>query len=572
MAYYVKNQTSNTDVSLKDLYRVKGVNLDYDKTNNFRLSPYASNTEGSHLGPQFSPWLSYLFGFGFDDAEGMMVEFNDPDGYDSGTQTRPGSKMSHFRNVNYRYTPWAWGRNAIGPAVASFGGRSVTTDDLLDDAAQSPGYTAIGQLKWYALERDGVHYEIMGGNWISLHRRSTSNIELNVGDIASISSGIPSQYELYTSTTFAALNGSIALANVGQGDGDPYNEAGQLGSSTQAIVAFRNTSNVGQYRVITLNTNASSTPSISVGSAVTFSNQGGSMVFLHQPNGINMGKGIAWSMAHRGANYIKIFYAQLSGTTVSNENAYTAVSFGATATLQTGGSLVKISDECALIISAHRNGASSGNSRRIVAHTLGVTTNGSPSTRSSFLTSYDWGATDTQHVTSAAGSSPTNGIVWGLSVYQRSGDQTYFMPWEYRTSTDSFSFYSAGQIGDASANSTDGYRMKHSVMHLGYNPDTERNYYHVVVAGNNGDYHYTVESDVSNNGQVAITEDYGIINSTWRRSAYSLVEHENGMGSAMDGGLSTAYAGNFYNISGITYDTSNYVYTTGVYYTSAGLP
>jgi len=568
MAYYVKNQTPSNNISLKDLYKLKGVNLDYDKTNNFRLSPYASNTEGSHLGPSYNPWLSYFFGEAATADRGFMVEFNDPDGVAS----PPDSRMSHFRNVNYRYTPWVWGANAEGPAIAQYYSQ-ITTDDILDDSGITPGYTYSGQLKWYALERDGQHYAIMGGNWVSLHRRSTENIELNVGDITSISSGLPSQYEVYASTTFAAKNGSLALANIGAGDGTPYNEAGELGSSTQAIVAFRNTSNVGQYRVVTLNTAASTTPSVSVGSAVSFSNQGGSMVFLHQPNGINMGKGIAWSMAHRGANWIKIYYAKLSGTTVSNQNAYTAVSFGATATLQNGGSLVKISDESAIIISAHRNGASSGNARRIVAHTLGVTTNGSPSIRSSFLASYDWGATDTQNVTSVAGSGPTDGTIWGLSVYQRSGRQTFFMPWTYRASTDSFTFYSAGQINDGGSSlSTDGYRMKHSVIHLGYNPETEMNYYHVVVAGNNGDYHFTVQSNTASNGEVTITQDIGILDSAWRRSSYSLVEHEGGMGSYLDGGVNAAYGGKIYPISGITYGTNNYVYTTGIIYDAQDLP
>lgn len=570
MAYYVKNQTSSTNISLKDLYKVKGVNLDYDKTNNFRLSPYGSNTEGSHLGPSFNPWLSYFHGDAADSNRGLMVEFNDPDGYGSG-QSAASSKMSHFRNVNYRYTPWVWGATAEGPSIAQYYGQ-ITTNDILDDSAQSPGYTAIGQLKWYALERDGEHYAIMGGNWISLHRRSTTDIELNVGDIASISSGLPSQYELYTSTTLAAKNGSLALANVGAGDGTPYNEGGALGSSTQAVMMFRSTSNIGQYRVVTLNTAVSSTPSISLGSASTFSNQGGSMIFVHQPNGISMGKGMAWCMAHRGANWCKIYYVKLSGTTVSTQNAYNAFNLSSTTTLQNGGSLVKISDESAIIIAAHRNGASSGNARRIVAHTLGVTTNSAPVTRTSFLASYDWGATDTQHVTSAAGSGPTDGTIWGLSVYQRSGRQTFFMPWEYRTSTDSFTFYSAGQINDGGSSvSTDGYRMRHSVIHLGYNPEFEKNYYHVVVAGNNGDYHFTVESDTGNNGLVAITEDIGILDSAWRRSSYSLVEHENGMGSYMDGGINSAYGGKIYPISGITYGTNNYAYTTGIIYTAQNL-
>lgn len=567
MAYYVKNQTPSNNISLKDLYKLKGVNLDYDKTNNFRLSPYGSNTEGSHLGPSYSPWLSYFFGYAANSARGLMIEFNDPDG----TVSPPDSRMSHLRNVNYRYTPWVWGDTAEGPSIAAYGGQ-IATNDVLDDSAQSPGYAGIGQLKWYALNRDSDNYAIMAGNWISLHRRSTENVRLSVGDITSISAGVPSQYEIYTNTTFAAKAGSIALANIGAGDGTPYNEAGELGSSTQAIVAFRSTSNTGQYRVITLNTDVSSTPSISLGSASTFTNQSGNQVFSHQPNGINMGKGITWSMAHRGANWIKIFYAKLSGTTVTNQNAYTVTSLGSSTTLQSGGSLVKISDECAIIISAHRNGNTSGNSRRIVAHTLGVTTNGSPVTRTSFLTSYDWGTTDTQNVTSAAGSGPTDGTVWGLSVYQRSGRQTFFMPWSYRASADSFTFYSAGQIDDGGSSlSTDGYRMRHSVIHLGYNPETAMNYYHVVVAGNNGDYHFTVQSDTSSNGEVTITEDIGILNTSWRRSSYSLVGHENSMGGYMDSGINTVYGGKIYPISGITYGTNNYAYTTGIIFNAQDL-
>ena len=567
MAYYVKNQTSTSNISLKDLYKVKGVNQDYDKTGSFYLSPYTSNTEGSHLGPSFSPWLSAGFGNAADSNRGFMIEFNDPDGKGSG-QSNPSSKMSSFKNVNYRYTPWKWGDRADGDAPIAQYSIQITTNDLIDDAGQSPGYTGIGQLKWYALERDGTHYAIMGGNWVSLHRRSTENIRLTVGDIASISGGVPSQYELYASSDFAAKNGSLALANIGAGDGNPYNEGGKLGSSTQAIVAFRNSSNQTQYRVVTLNTNSSSTPSISVGGANTFSNQGGNAVFVHQPNGINMGKGIAWSMAHRGGNWIRIFYAKLNGTTVSNQNGINVTTLSSTTTLQNGGGLIKISDESALVISAHRNGASSGNSRRIVAHSLGVTTNGAPSVRSSFLASYDWGSTNTQHVTSAAGSGPTDGTIWGLSVYQRSGDSTYFMPWEYRVGVDSFTFQSGGQISDTSANSTDGYRMRHSVIHLGFNPMTESNYYHVVIAGNNGDYHYNISQNVADSGTLSISQEIGILNSSWRRSSYSLVGHENAMGSYLDGGINSAYGGKIYPISGIAYNTSNDVYTTGILYTS----
>ena len=568
MAYYVKNQTSTGNISLRDLYKMKGVNLDYDKTNNFRLAPYGSNTEGSHLGPSFSPWLSVAFENGADSNRGFMIEFNDPDGVGFG-QSNPSSKMSSFLNVNYRYTPWKWGDRAPGDAPIAQYGSQITTNDLIDDAGQSPGYGGTGQLKWYALERDGSHYAIMGGNWVSLHRRSTENIRLTVGDIASISGGIPSQYELYASSTFSAKNGSLALANIGAGDGDPYNEGGQLGSSTQAIVAFRNSANQSQYRVVTLNTDSSSTPSISVGSANTFSNQGGNPVFSHQPNGINMGKGIAWNMAHRGGNWIRIFYAKLNGTTVSNQNGINAATLSSTTTLQNGGGLIKISDESALVIGAHRNGASSGNARRIVAHSLGVTTNGAPSVRSSFLASYDWGATDTQHVTSAVGSGDLDGTVWGLSVYQRSGNSTYFMPWSYRASADSFTFESAQLASDTGANSTDGYRMKHSVIHLGFNPVTLNNYYHVVIAGNNGDYHYNVAQNIENGGALDFTQRIGILNTSWRRSSYSLVGHENAMGSYLDGGINSEYGGKIYPISGIVYDTSNNVYTTGILYSSA---
>jgi hypothetical protein len=570
MAYYVKNQTSTDNISLKDLYKMKGVNQDYDKTNNFRLAPYGSNTEGSHLGPSFSPWLSADFGNAADSNRAFMIEFNDPDAV-SGVQSNPSSKMSSFRNVNYRYTPWKWGDRAVGDAPIAQYGNQITTNDIIDDSGLAPGYTLTPQLKWYALERDGLHYAIMDGNWISIHRRSTTNMRLTVGIIDGISGGTPSQYESYASSDFAATNGSIALANIGAGDGNPYNEGGALGSSTQAVVALRSTSNTTQYRVVTLNTNASATPTISVGSANTFSNQGGNPVFAHQPNGINMGKGIAWNMAHRGANWIRIFYVKLNGTTVSNQNGITIANLSSTTTVLNGGSLIKISDESALIIAAHRNGASSGNGRRIVAHSLGVTTNGAPSVRSSFLTSYDWGATDTQFVGSAAGSGPTDGIIWGLSVYQRSGNSTYFMPWSYRASTDTFTFKSAQLIDDTGANSTDGYRMRHSVIHLGFNPITESNYYHVVIAGNNGDYHYNVAQDVGNDGALDITQRIGILNSSWRRSAYSLVGHENAMGSYLDGGVNSEYGGKIYPISGITYGTNNYVYTTGILYSSANV-
>ena len=571
MSYFFQNFNPTINVSLKDLYRSKGVNLDYDKTNNFSLAS-RDLTNGPQFGPGYNPWISAYYGFAGDDNRGGMVEFTDS----NGAATMPDSRMSHFREVNWKYCPYVWGTNASGGPIADYRGGNMTQSSTWDTSGQAPGWNAIVQMKVYNINRDATNLMSDAMHFISATRRSSASAgnRIAVGKINN-SGGTPTTFSNISTTDITNTSMScIGLNNVGMGTGASYpTGTAALGSSTQATITTRNTSNTAQYRVATLDTGSpgATTPSISLSSANTYSNQGGSMVLNHVPNGINMGKGVQWTFGHRGANWGRIYYTNLSGTTVSYQGAVQIFSQSSTTTLQTIGSMVKITDECAILIAPHRNGNSSGNSRRIVAHTLVRGANGVPSIETAFLASYDWGSTDTQTVTSCAGSNDDKAVIKGLSVYARSGPSSvYFIGWTYDAASDSFTWES--EIDDTQPYQTDSYRAKHSVLFLGFNSDTNCNYYHVVVAGNAGDYHLTVQQNVTNNA-LTITQNIGKINTSYRRSNYIIAGPENQLPWFLDrtGGMAADYSGIGCTIVGTVFNTSNDVYATGLYYNMAGI-
>ena len=570
MSYFFQNFTGAINISLKDLYQYKGVNLDYDKTNNFSLAS-RDLTNGPQFGPGYNPWISAYYGYPGNSTRGGMVEFTDS----NGAVTMPSSNMSHFRDVNWKYCPYVWGNRATGGPLAEYKTGQMTQSSTWDTDGQTPGWNAIVQMKVYNINRDAINFMAASMHFISATRRSSATLgnRLAVGTI-NHSGGTPTTFSSITTTDIANTSmACIGLNNVGMGSGVSYpTGTANLGSSTQATITTRNTGNTAEYRVATLNTNSpsSNNASISLGSASTYTNQGGSMVLNHTPNGINMGKGVQWTFGHRGANWGRIYYTNLSGATVSYQGAVQIFTQSSTDTLQTIGSMVKITDECAILIAPHRNGASSGNSRRIVAHTLVRGANGVPSIETAFLASYDWAATDTQTVTSCAGSSDVKTTMKGLSVYARSGpSRVYFIGWTYRADVDSFTWES--EIDDSASYQTDSYRAKHSVLFLGYNPDTLCNYYHVVVAGNAGDYHLTIQQNVSTD-VLTITDSIGILDTSYARSNYIIAGPENQLPWYLNSTTMAAdYSGIGCTIVGTVYDTANDVYATGLYYEMAAI-
>jgi hypothetical protein len=575
MSYFFQNFNLTTNVSLKDLYKYKGVNLDYDKTNNFSLAS-RDLTDGPQFGPGYNPWISAYYGFNGNSNRGGMIEFTDS----NGAATMPSSNMSHFRGVNWKYCPYVWGTNATGGPIADYRNGNMTQSSTWDTSGQAPGWNAIVQMKIYNINRDSTNFMSSTMHFISATRRSSASAgnRIAVGKINMNTSGTPTTFSNISTTDITNTSMScIGLNNVGMGTGTAYaTGVANLGSSTQATITTRNTSNTAQYRVATLDTSApggTNNPSISLSGASTYTNQGGSMVLNHIPNGINMGKGVQWTFGHRGANWGRIYYTNLSGTTVSYQGAVQIFSQSSTTTLQSIGSMVKITDECALLISPHRNGASSGNSRRIVAHTLVRGANGVPSIETAFLSSYDWGSTDTQVVTSCAGSNDDRTTIKGLSVYARSGpSRVYFIGWTYRADADSFTWNSGQQIDDSQSYQSNSYRAKHSVLFLGFNPETDCNYYHVVVAGNAGDHHLTIQQNVTNDA-LTITQNIGKINTSYRRSNYIIAGPENQLPwfLARTSGMAADYSGVGCTIVGTVFNTSDDVYATGLYYNMAGI-
>ena len=573
MSYFFQNFNPTINISLKDLYRSKGVNLDYDKTDNFSLAS-RDLTYGPQFGPGYNPWISAYYGYAANSNRGGMVEFTDG----NGAFPMPDSRMSHLGEVNWKYCPYVWGVNATGGSRAEYAGE-MTRSSSWDTSGQTPGWTAIVQMKVYNINRDGSNLVSAGMNFISVTRRSSATLgnRLAVGTINSNTSGTPTTFSNISTTDITNTSmACIGLNNVGMGTGVPYTTGtAALGSSTQATITTRDTGNIAKYRVATLNTTdpSSNNASISIGSAITYTNQGGSMVLNHTPNGVNMGKGVQWTFGHKGANWGRMYYTNLSGTTVSYEGAVQIFSQSSTTTLQTIGSLVKITDECAILIAPHRNGASSGNSRRIVAHTLVRGANGVPSIETAFLASHDWGSTDTQTVTSCAGSNDDKSVIKGLSVYARSGPtNVYFIGWTYDAGQDSFTWESEHEISDNPSYQTNSYRAKHSVLFLGYNPETYCNYYHVVVAGDAGDYHLTIQQNVDTN-VLTITDPIGILQSTYARSNYIIAGPENQLPWFLNRstGLAADYSGVGCTIVGTTYTTSNDVAAVGLFYDMAGL-
>ena len=92
------------------------------------------------------------------------------------------------------------------------------------------------------------------------------------------------------------------------------------------------------------------------------------------------------------------------------------------------------------------------------------------------------------------------------------------------------------------------------------------------MAGNAGDYHLTVQQNVTNNA-LTITQNIGKINTSYRRSNYIIAGPENQLPWFLDrtGGMAADYSGIGCTIVGTVFNTSNDVYATGLYYNMAGI-
>ena len=198
MSYFFQNFNLTTNVSLKDLYKYKGVNLDYDKTNNFSLAS-RDLTDGPQFGPGYNPWISAYYGFNGNSNRGGMVEFTDS----NGAATMPDSRMSHFREVNWKYCPYVWGTNATGGPIADYRNGNMTQSSTWDTSGQAPGWTAIVQMKIYNINRDSTNFMSAGMHFISATRRSSASAgnRIAVGKINMNTSGTPTTFSNISTTT-----------------------------------------------------------------------------------------------------------------------------------------------------------------------------------------------------------------------------------------------------------------------------------------------------------------------------------------------------------------------------------
>jgi hypothetical protein len=580
--YYMKNKTSTTNISVRDIYKLKGIYLDYQKPNNYYLGAWsassANTTESSYLGHAINPWQSAELGIlGTTPSYTGMMVFNSP----SASGNPPPVGMELLQNYDYRGNPYDFGRTSAGPYSVEIAA-VVPNVDTIDDAAQAPGYNAMPLVHFYNISRRSTErFEMYGANFLTYNRRSITSARFGVGYVdftGNVGNGLVTKYEVSTISDLSGVNaGVIGMLNKAQGDVD-INQltttGGQfLGASAPGCFIYRNTSNTGRYSILTLNYMYSgSTPTISVGANAAISGAGGNEVFSHG-TGINMGKGQMWAFAHRGANWLKAYYVRWSsGTTAAATGAPSIVSFGSTTTIQNAGTAMRLSDELVLWIGPTRNGASSGNSRRIVAHSI-YNNSGVPAVRGTFLDTYDWGTTTTLAAASAAGSSDRDDLISGLTVWGRTDTAAmHLIGWSYAPSTNTFSFDTTNQISSTTPYQTNSYRLVHSVVHLGYMRDNESNYYHVACAGDAGDYILNVEQNVSD-GTLSITSTYtpsSLMGTAVRRSHHTILGAEGSMPWFINQDVTSNYSGPIH-LPVIYNDTSNFAKIGGVYYNLPGL-
>ena len=523
MAYYNLNKIGQTDVSLTELYKVKGINLDQDRNSDYHQTSYASATSGSQLGPGLNPWQSYTA-----DIDGQttteqlgMIGFNQK--YEWGGTTLPEVKLSNLRGYDWKYHPGVWGTRG-NAGVDSGLGTNTTNVVSIQSNMQSPGWNQgkYNHLYCYAgSDISSSPFVPIYWNWIQHWRQtvgSTATLQITVGRVLATGTGnqaVISDPVYVTQASIPGSNAQLVPLNIGQGGGQPYNELLNMGGTNQFVLHYRNSSAQNKARVVTVNQTFQTTPTVSIGAEQDPGNNG-NPVFAH--GGVNMGIGSGWAGIHRGASYQRIQYANwTSGTTFNTLSSYLVASRSSSTTLYPGW-MIKLSDELAMWFYPRRSGNTSGSARMIAASVFETSgTAKVPVLRGvADLATFDIGSISTESCSASVGSSDTEGTVWGIVVWSENSsgaNATKIMSWKYVVSTNSLTFQTGTILSVSnSASGTNTYRMHTSIKCLGYNDgDNQKNYYEVLIPlGNStggGISRVIVEQDAAASGSGTLVEE-----------------------------------------------------------------
>ena len=524
MAYYNLNKIGQTDVSLTELYKVKGINLDQDRNSDYHQTSYASATSGSQLGPGLNPWQSYTA-----DIDGQttteqlgMIGFNQKYTWNVGTFL-PEVRLSNLRGYDWKYHPGTWGTRG-NAGVDSGLGTNTTNVVSIQSNMQSPGWNQgkYNHLYCYAgADPASSPFVPIYWNWIQHWRQivgSTATLQITVGRVLATGTGnqaVISDPVYVTQASIPGSNAQLVPLNIGQGGGQPYNELLNMGGTNQFVLHYRNSSAQNKARVVTVNQTYTTTPTISIGAEQNPGNEG-NPVFAH--GGVNMGIGSGWAGIHRGASYQRIQYANwTSGTTFNTLSSYLVASRSSSTTLYPGW-MIKLSDELAMWFYPRRSGNTSGSARMIAASVFETSgTAKVPVLRGvADLATFDIGSISTESCSASVGSSDTEGTVWGIVVWSENSsgaNATKIMSWKYVVSTNSLTFQTGTILSVSnSASGTNTYRMHTSIKCLGYNDgDNQKNYYEVLIPlGNStggGISRVIVEQDAAASGSGTLVEE-----------------------------------------------------------------
>ena len=524
MAYYNLNKIGQTDVSLTELYKVKGINLDQDRNSDYHQTSYASATSGSQLGPGLNPWQSYTA-----DIDGQttteqlgMIGFNQKYTWNVGTFL-PEVRLSNLRGYDWKYHPGTWGTRG-NAGVDSGLGTNTTNVVSIQSNMQSPGWNQgkYNHLYCYAgADPSSSPFVPIYWNWIQHWRQtvgSTATLQITVGRVLATGTGnqaVISDPVYVTQASIPGSNAQLVPLNIGQGGGQPYNELLNMGGTNQFVLHYRNSSAQNKARVVTVNQTFQTTPTVSIGAEQDPGNNG-NPVFAH--GGVNMGIGSGWAGIHRGASYQRIQYANwTSGTTFNTLSSYLVASRSSSTTLYPGW-MIKLSDELAMWFYPRRSGNTSGSARMIAASVFETSgTAKVPVLRGvADLATFDIGSISTESCSASVGSSDTEGTVWGIVVWSENSsgaNATKIMSWKYVVSTNSLTFQTGTILSVSnSASGTNTYRMHTSIKCLGYNDgDNQKNYYEVLIPlGNStggGISRVIVEQDAAASGSGTLVEE-----------------------------------------------------------------
>ena len=511
--YYGKNKLGTTNVRLSELYQMKGVNSNTDKITNMRLAAKGSNTEGSHLGPGINYWQSIYNGWSQSDVRLGL------DGINSPNNNAGNYSLSWIREADWKWTPFSWASSSKGGNAYPYNFHSTTN---IYDSVSTPNW-ALGAyffFYFYAMDRPTNKMRRPSAHYITGVRRTisgTNYIYVAVGKVtinSSGGSGFNTVSGPSNTANFAAVNGAVGPLNLGMGEGAPYNESLDLGGSTQHCLFYRNNSNQNKVRVVTTNTDyTTSNPTVSIGSEQGGTNHGNP---IPDHGVLNMGKGTAWAGYHRGGNYQRVQYVNwTSGTTFSTIGSTLLRSMSSSTTLQGAGHMIKISDEFALWFYPRRSGNTSGAARLIAV--IPIYSNGSnkvPTLRggTTEIATYDIGSISTQACAAAVGSSDTDGTVFGIVCWAETSagsNSPKVMPWKYDIVNNNMTFQTGNILTLSSAFSgANTYRMRTGIKCLGFNGDL--NFYELIIpigdSGGGGVTQVIISQEAAAAGSGALTQ------------------------------------------------------------------